>query len=293
MTYLKTHDETEIYYEHLNKKSNKKQLIFIHGYLSNWTCFRQQINFFKKEKHPIIFFDLRGHGLSKNPKKEKNNTIEHATQDIKDIMTKTNTKKAIIIGHSFGGLIAMNFSIKNPELTEKLIILDSSHKTPEKLKFLIKIIEHKLTKYIIKKALNKKIRTQKIKNQKEPWDVTKEERKTNPKWFFIKSMLRSNPDTVCYFAEEALTKKLTNLHKITSPTLIIEHNSDEFYTKQEITETAKKIKNHQLKFYEGKHDSIIRNPNELIQEIKKFINKETNETFKIKNTPPKKHAKVV
>lgn len=272
MTYLKTHDGTKIYYKHLNKKSSKTPIIFIHGYVSNWTCFKQEIDFFKKEKHPVIYFDLRGHGLSKNPPKE-HITIEDTTQDIKDLMMKTNTKKAIIIGHSFGGLLALNFSTKNPELIKKLIIIDASYKMPEKLKTLKKTLDNKLIRYSIKKLFVKSKKLKKIITQKEPWDVTIEEKQTNPKWFFIKSILRSNTQTSYYFAEEILTKKIKNLHKITAPTLIIGHNSDEFYTKQEIINTAKKIKNHEIIFREGKHDSIVRQPEQITKEIKKFINK--------------------
>jgi pimeloyl-ACP methyl ester carboxylesterase len=280
MPYFKSDDGLNIYYKYLNQNSKKMPLLFIHGYLVNWTCFEKEINFFKKEKHPIIYLDLRGHGLSDIQKDESHLKINQMIEDISILIKKLNLKNIIIVGHSMGGIIGLYYSKRFPKIVNKLVMIDSSYKSPDKIKFLHNIAEKHLLKKIFKMYFKHKDINVNIKKQKKiEYDVTKEEKKTNPYIFFIKSILRNNPETVFVLGDELLNTKIKHLEKVQCPVLILGHMNDQLFSKEEQLETARKLKNHIIKFFEGTHDSIIRHPNVISHEIKQFIYT-NNEYFK-------------
>jgi pimeloyl-ACP methyl ester carboxylesterase len=280
MAYLKLNKDLKIYYNYLNKKSNKKPILFIHGYLMNWTCFEDEIKFFKKEKHPIIYLDLLGHGLSDIPQDEKELRIKNMDNDIYLLLKKLNLKDLIVVGHSLGGMIGLILSQKYPKLVNKLVMIDTAYKAPDKIKLLHTIAEKHLLKNIFRKYFqHKEININQRKQKKIEYDITKEEKHINPYIFFIKNILRSDPETIFYLGNEILSFKLKNLNKIKCPVLILGHISDQLFSKEEQLETARKLKNHIIKFFEGTHDSIIRHPNVISHEIKQFIYTK-NEYFK-------------
>ncbi|UII33851.1 alpha/beta hydrolase [Fulvivirga ulvae] len=50
---------------------------------------------------------------------------ETIKRDLKEYITKQKPGKAIIIGHSMGGMLAMDIAAESPELVEKLILVDA------------------------------------------------------------------------------------------------------------------------------------------------------------------------
>ncbi|MFT4304499.1 MAG: alpha/beta fold hydrolase [Candidatus Woesearchaeota archaeon] len=278
MPYFKSHDGTKIYYNYLNKKSNKPVLFFIHGHLNNWTCFRDEINIFKKENFPIIYIDLRGHGLSEVPEKDEHINLNYMIEDAKFLIDKLKIKKIVLIGHSLGGMLSLSFTIKYNHLVHKLIMIDSAYKYPDKIKFLHTIAEKHLLKKIFRRYFDHKdINVHKRTQKKIENDLTKEEKKTNPYIFFVKNLLRNNPETIFYLADEILNTKINNLNKVKCPVLLLGHLSDQLFSKKEQIETAYKLKKHLIKFFEGTHDSVMRDPITISQEIKQFIY--TNKQF--------------
>lgn len=48
------------------------------------------------------------------------------TLDAKNLLQELDVKKAVLIGHSMGGKVAMTLALSFPELIDKVIIIDSS-----------------------------------------------------------------------------------------------------------------------------------------------------------------------
>ena len=75
-------------------------------------------------KFRSILLEQRGTGKSiPAPLNSKTINLKTVTQDIKTLMDGLNLKKAIILGHSWGGMLAMNFAAQFPENVEQLILI--------------------------------------------------------------------------------------------------------------------------------------------------------------------------
>ena len=94
-------------------------MVLLHGNGEDSSYFVQQIAHFSKS-YRVIAIDTRGHG--KSPRGEKPFAIKQFAEDLKDFLDAINIAKAIILGFSDGGNIALEFALKYPERVEKLIL---------------------------------------------------------------------------------------------------------------------------------------------------------------------------
>lgn len=94
-------------------------LILLHGNGESCDYFEHQIAYFSKQYH-VIALDTRGHGHS--PRGEKPFTIKQFAEDLHDFMYEKGIEKAILLGFSDGGNIALTFALKYPERVEKMIV---------------------------------------------------------------------------------------------------------------------------------------------------------------------------
>ena len=79
----------------------------------------------------LIRFDLRGHGLSADPAAEL--TLVDFSADIAALLDHLAIEKAVILGISIGGLIALDFALRNQARVSSLILADTAARigTPE------------------------------------------------------------------------------------------------------------------------------------------------------------------
>lgn len=94
-------------------------LILLHGNGESCDYFEHQIPFFSTT-YRVIAIDTRGHG--KSPRGEKPFTIKQFAEDLHDFMNEKCIEKAILLGFSDGGNIALTFALKYPERVEKMIV---------------------------------------------------------------------------------------------------------------------------------------------------------------------------
>ncbi|MFX1378858.1 MAG: alpha/beta fold hydrolase [Promethearchaeota archaeon] len=98
-------------------------LLFIHGWLGSSLEWSYQLFHFNFNHH-IIILDLPGFGES--DKSNINCSIEFYTKQVIDFLKLLGYHHVILIGHSLGGLIAQNITIKTPKLVKKLILISST-----------------------------------------------------------------------------------------------------------------------------------------------------------------------
>lgn len=72
-----------------------------------------------------IFYDQSGCGRSSGEINKDKITIKVAVEDIEAIRRSFGFEKISLLGHSWGGFIAMNYAIVHPEHVDKLIISNS------------------------------------------------------------------------------------------------------------------------------------------------------------------------
>lgn len=99
-----------------------KAIIFIHGGPSgNATLFEgTTAQKLADQGFYVIAYDRRGEGRSTDP--NATFTYEEAFQDLNSIYKKYHLKKAVLLGHSFGGLVATLYTNKYPQNVSALVL---------------------------------------------------------------------------------------------------------------------------------------------------------------------------
>jgi pimeloyl-ACP methyl ester carboxylesterase len=107
---------------YIDTGAGQPPLLFIHGWTCNRTNWRDQIPHFAK-KHRVVAVDLRGHGESDKP--DQDYSIAGFVDDVAWLIRKLGLEQPVVIGHSMGGVIAMNLARKHPDLARAIIMVDS------------------------------------------------------------------------------------------------------------------------------------------------------------------------
>lgn len=100
-------------------------LIILHGLFGqsdNWNSLARQ---FSELGNAVYTVDLRNHGLSPHSEEW---TYQSMSDDVLELITDLELKDVILIGHSMGGKVAMQFAMNSPELLKKLIVVDIAPK---------------------------------------------------------------------------------------------------------------------------------------------------------------------
>ena len=112
--------DINLFYEETG--SGDPPILLVHGGMDDHTHFAPQYEHFGIN-HRTIAIDLRGYGQSDKPR--QNYTIAGYADDLVWLCNELQIVKPVIIGHSMGGLIALELASKFPELPSAIVILDS------------------------------------------------------------------------------------------------------------------------------------------------------------------------
>ncbi len=97
-----------------------KDILLLHGWGQNIEMMKPLGDNFA-DKYRITILDFPGFGRSEEPKESWD--IEKYNSMLEEFVKKVGVKKPIVIGHSFGGRVAIRFSARNP--IEKLVLFGS------------------------------------------------------------------------------------------------------------------------------------------------------------------------
>ena len=95
-------------------------LVFVHGAGGDKSQWEYQRDFFADKKFGIITISLPGHGDS-SP--DNTASIGSYANNLKNFLSKYDAKNFILLGHSMGGAITLQFTIDFPDYPPKLIVL--------------------------------------------------------------------------------------------------------------------------------------------------------------------------
>ncbi|GAA5960157.1 hypothetical protein JCM8115_002530 [Rhodotorula mucilaginosa] len=100
-----------------------KTIIFVHGLGGSLTNYAPviQASGLAESAYKVVSFDFEGHGLS--PASGPATTVEGYAASIGEVLDAVKSQKAVVVGHSLGGLIATTFAAQHPERVEKLVLL--------------------------------------------------------------------------------------------------------------------------------------------------------------------------
>ena len=105
----------------------KSTILLMHGSGLNHIVWSLHEQFYASQGFNVLSVDLPGHGNSEGPSLK---SIEKISDWIKSLMLKINIEKIIIVGHSQGGLVGIDFASRYPKLIEKIVLVANSYKMP-------------------------------------------------------------------------------------------------------------------------------------------------------------------
>ena len=105
----------------------KSTILLMHGSGLTHIVWSLHEQFYASQGFNVLSVDLPGHGNSEGPSIK---SIEEISDWIKSLMLKINIEKIIIVGHSQGGLVGIDFASRYPELIEKIVLVANSYKMP-------------------------------------------------------------------------------------------------------------------------------------------------------------------
>ncbi|MEM7292766.1 MAG: alpha/beta fold hydrolase, partial [Pseudomonadota bacterium] len=95
-------------------------IVFIHGVSLDSTTWTLYTRYYARRGYNVYTFDLPGHGHSGG---DPHTSIEEKGAWVKRFMDALGVESAILVGHSMGGLIAMETAIQHPDAVQSLALL--------------------------------------------------------------------------------------------------------------------------------------------------------------------------
>lgn len=78
------------------------------------------------EHHKVILFDQRGTGLSSGPVDPESISIDAFIEDIESVRRAFGIEKMNLVGHSWGGILAMHYGVRHPDKLKTLILCSTA-----------------------------------------------------------------------------------------------------------------------------------------------------------------------
>ncbi|MHA1171332.1 MAG: alpha/beta fold hydrolase, partial [Candidatus Heimdallarchaeota archaeon] len=101
-------------------------IILLHGFYDFWYSWKD-VMIALKDEYKLIVPDTRGINTSEKPEGVDNYYPEVLINDVKVLAEVLELGKFILVGHDWGGSIALGFATMYPELLKKLIVLNTMH----------------------------------------------------------------------------------------------------------------------------------------------------------------------
>ncbi len=260
-------NKNKIYYRKNDFQENRQTLVFVHGISgssSAWLAYEKRFSL----DCNILSFDLRGHGKSHKPKNIDDYSIAKFASDLKELVKYLRIKNFVLISHSFGVLVVLDFLQKNMNLVSKLVFL-SPNFAPTKIS----------SAKFIKPFLNLvKIFSLFTPSQNGKTHIDYSRFVNTGDWNILRMFADiKNTSLRVYLYGTKQSYKVNYekvIDKINIPTLIIHGRKDSIFPVSGSTSIHKKIKNSQLIVIENAdHILVLNNFLEVSRAIDRFINR--------------------
>jgi pimeloyl-ACP methyl ester carboxylesterase len=128
--YYKTPDNEQLFYQAnfdpFENEYNEDILIFNYGLVCSNHHWIHQLDFFAAQGYKILTHDYRGHYQSSGIKNLSSITFENLTNDLYGLINHLNIKRPILIGHSMGVNICLEFTKCFPDIVAKQVLISGT-----------------------------------------------------------------------------------------------------------------------------------------------------------------------
>jgi proline iminopeptidase len=118
-------------------RNNGIPLVILHGGPGgNHYVFERTLGAVLENFSTIIYYEQRGCGRSEHPEDPEAYSIELLISDLHSLLDRLGLEKVSLLGYSFGGELAMEYTIAHPERVEKLFLQAPSINDTERLGYI-------------------------------------------------------------------------------------------------------------------------------------------------------------
>jgi len=124
------------HFEHLTLKSGLKMriaragagplVVMLHGFPECWYSWRHQMRALS-DSFDCVAAEMRGYGETDAPVGVANYTLDKLVGDAAGLIEALGHKRAVVVGHDWGGAVAWATALMLPEIVERLIVLNCPH----------------------------------------------------------------------------------------------------------------------------------------------------------------------
>lgn len=252
---------TELYYEIYGQG---EPLIMIQGCGGNITLWEPLIESLSQH-FQLILFDNRGMGRSQITPGDY--TIQLLAEDTAALMNHLEIRAAHILGWSMGGMVAQELAVTYPALVNKLIIVASASRFPDRSAFIfrafLEMLQHGEYESLARWHMSLCFSNAFFSNA----DVVS----TTFKSFIISQyppMLEGLTSQVAALVSYDRRGQLQDIH---APTLVLGAEEDGFFPTHVIHETAADIQGAKAQILPGSHLFYLEYPNDFSRDVVSFL----------------------
>ncbi len=112
---------------HFVQQGEGPLVLLLHGFPEFWYGWRHQISRIAEAGFHVVAPDMRGYNDSDKPRAVAAYRLEILADDVAGLVRYFGVRKAHVIGHDWGGVIAQAFAVRHPQLLDRLVVLNAPH----------------------------------------------------------------------------------------------------------------------------------------------------------------------
>jgi pimeloyl-ACP methyl ester carboxylesterase len=98
----------------------KRSIVFVHGAGLDHSWWGLQSRYFGYHGFNVLAVDLPAHGRSEGPPLQ---SVPEMADWVAGLLKKQNIEKTVLVGHSMGSLVALEFAARYPDTAEKIALI--------------------------------------------------------------------------------------------------------------------------------------------------------------------------
>ncbi|ABF44722.1 alpha/beta hydrolase fold protein [Deinococcus geothermalis DSM 11300] len=102
-------------------------VLLLHGFPEFWRAWERQIGPLARAGFRVVVPDLRGYNLSEKPPGVAAYRVSTLQKDVAALIHALGYRRSHVVGHDWGGIIAWALAIRQPEVVDRLVILNAPH----------------------------------------------------------------------------------------------------------------------------------------------------------------------
>ncbi len=101
-------------------------VVMLHGFPECWYSWRHQLRALS-DSFDCVAPEMRGYGETDAPRGKINYSLDKLVGDVAQLITALGRKRAVIVGHDWGGGVAWATALMRPGIVERLVVMNCPH----------------------------------------------------------------------------------------------------------------------------------------------------------------------